>query len=73
MKRTKAAPAGPGGTSKHTELQPPEVTEQKGDLLIRELWQQETDSVHAMHVVNTDALMHRTKDPEKCLPEAELG
>ena len=26
-----------------------------------------------MHVVNTDALTHRTKDPEKCLHEAERG
>ena len=24
-----------------------------------------------MHVVNTDALTHRAKDPEKCLHEAE--
>ena len=27
MKRTKAAPAGAGGTSKHAQVQPPEVTE----------------------------------------------
>ena len=26
-----------------------------------------------MRVVNTDALMHRKKDPEKCLHEAERG
>ena len=44
-------------------MQPLEVTEQKGDLLIHDLWQQETDSVHNMRFVNTDALAHRTKDP----------
>ena len=26
-----------------------------------------------MHVVNTDAKSHMTKDPEKCLHEAERG
>ena len=73
VKRTKAAPAGAGGTRNHAEVQPPEVTEQKGDLLIRDLWQQGTDSVHNMRVVNTDALTHRTKEPEKCLHEVERG
>ena len=73
MKRTKAAPAEAGGTRKHTEVQPPEVTEQKGDLLIRYLCQQGTDSVNDMSVVNTDALTHRTKDLEKSLHEAERG
>ena len=52
---------------------PPEVTEQKGDLLIRELWQNGTDSVHNMHVINTDAKSHMAKSPEKCLHEAERG
>ena len=51
----------------------PEVTEQKGDLLIRDLWQQGTDSVHDMRVVNTDALTYLEKAPEKCLHEAEKG
>ena len=73
MKRTKAAPAGAGGTRKHAEVQPPVVTEQKGGLLIRDLCQQETDSVHNMRVINTDALTYRTKDPEKCLHKAEQG
>ena len=73
VKRTKAAPSRAGGTRKHAEGHPPEVTEQKDDLLIRYLWQQGTDSVHDMHVVNTDALTHRTKDPEKCLHKAVQG
>ena len=73
VKRTKAATAGAGGTITQSEVQPPEVTEQKADLLIRDLWKQGTDSVYNMHVVNTDTLTHRKKDPEKCLHEAERG
>ena len=71
MEKRKATPAGAGGNTNHTVVQPPEVTEQKGDLLISELWQQGTDSVHDMRVVNTDSPMHRTKDPKRCLHEAE--
>ena len=51
----------------------PEVIEQKGDLLIRDLWQQGTDSVQDMPVVNTDAQSYVQKTPEKCLHEAERG
>ena len=48
-----------------------ESTEQKGNLLIRELRQNGTDSVHNMGVVNTDTKSHLAKTPEKCLQEAE--
>ena len=41
--------------------------EQKGDLLIRDLWKNGTDSVHEMSVVNTDDKSHMAKDMEKCL------
>ena len=51
----------------------PEVTEQKGDLLIQDLWQQGTDSVHDMLVVNTDTLSYVCKSLEKCLHEAKRG
>ena len=54
-----------------TEDTPPEATEHKGDLLIRDLWQNGTDSVHAMLVVNTDDKSYREKSPDKCLEEAE--
>ena len=37
---------------------PIEAIKQKGDLLIRELWHNGTDSVHNMRVVNTDAKSH---------------
>ena len=73
VKRTKATPAGAGGKTNHAVVQPPEVTEQKGNLLIRELWQQGIDSVHNMWFVNTDAPMHRGKDPARCPHKAERG
>ena len=38
VKRTKAAPAGANGDIVQKIAQPPEVTEQKGNLLIRDLW-----------------------------------
>ena len=47
--------------------------EHKGDLLIRDLWQDGTNSVHVMHVVNTDNMTHAVKTPEDCLQEAERG
>ena len=50
-----------------------EVTEQKGDLLIRDLWQQGTNSVHNMRVVNTDILSYVKKTPEKRLHKDERG
>ena len=49
------------------------VTEQKGNLLIRDLWKNGTDSFHDMCVVNTDAKSHMTKAQEKYLQEAERG
>ena len=48
-----------------------EATEQKGDLLISDLFQNGTDGVHGMRVVNTDAKSHLAKTLEKCLQEAE--
>ena len=38
VKRTKAKQAGPSGIT-DTEDTPPEATEQKGDLLLRDIWQ----------------------------------
>ena len=45
--------------------------ELKGGLLIRELWTQRTDSIHNMHVVNTDETSYQFKNPEKCLKTVE--
>ena len=74
MSRTKPKPAGSNLTKSTDETTAvPEVTEQKGDHIIRDLWQQGTDSVHDMRVVNTDALSYVRKSPEKCLHEAERG
>ena len=73
VKRMKATPAGDSGKTEQAGAPPPEVTEQKGDLLIRDLWQNEMDSVIGMRVVNTDSKYHMSKDLEKCLQEAERG
>ena len=74
MSGMKPIPAGSNITNPTRETTAaPEVTEKNGDLLIRDLWQQGTDSVHEMRVVNTDALYHVRKTPEKCLHEAERG
>ena len=74
MSRTKPTPAG-STKPKPTRETPaaPEDIDQKGDLLIRDLWKYGTDSVHDMRVVNTDALSYLKKAPEKCLHEAEKG
>ena len=69
-KKTKANPAGPSGII-DTEDTPTEATEQKGDLLLRDLWQNWTDSVHNICVVNTNAKSYWEKSPEKCLEDAE--
>ena len=63
MKSPKTAPYGANRNISPSVAQPPEVTEQKGDLLIRHLWQQGTESVHDMCFVNTDAPTHQKKDP----------
>ena len=39
--------------------------------MIRDLFQNGTDSVHGMSVVNTDAKFHLAKTPEKFLQQAE--
>ena len=72
MKRTKATPDGDSGTTDQAGALEPEVTEvteHTGDLLIRDLWQDGTSSVHDMCVVNTDAKSHMAKAPEKSLQE----
>ena len=74
MSRTKPKPAGSKLTTpSDATTAAPEVTEQKSDLIIRDLWQQETDSFHDIRVVNTDALSYVRKLPKKCLHEAERG
>ena len=48
-----------------------EEGEEKGDLLIQDLWTQGTDSIYDMCVVNTDAVSHQSKTPEKYLESTE--
>ena len=72
MKRTKAQTAGPRDSTTPGDTLP-EATEQKGDLLIRYLWANGTDSVHDMRVMNTDAKSYWERSPERFLEEAERG
>ena len=68
VKRPKAQPS--GNTSSQSKSNT-EVTEQKGDLLIRGLCQNGIDSVYGMHVLNTDTKSYLVKTPEKCIQEEE--
>ena len=61
VKRPKAKPA----KYKYKQSTPQlEATEQKGNLLICDLWQNGTDSVYDMHVVNTDTKSYLERTPE---------
>ena len=51
----------------------PESIEQKGNLLIRDLYQNGTNSVHYMRVMNTDTKSHLSKTTYKCLQGADRG
>ena len=71
VKRPKENPSRSKATTVPASTPPLEATEHKGDLLIHELWQNGTDSVHGMGVVNTDAKSHSANTPEKFLQELE--
>ena len=43
------------------------TSEQKGYMLVHDLWQIGTDSIHDMCVVNNDSLYHQNKLQYKCL------
>ena len=60
----KAQPAGSLHNNQPVAL---EKFQHKGYLLIRDLWNIWTDSIHDMFVVNTEALYHWNKSTEKCL------
>ena len=44
-----------------------EEKDEKGDLLIQDIWTQGMDSIHGMCAVNTDANSYQSKTQEKCL------
>ena len=48
-----------------------EAMEQKGGCLIWDPWNNGTDSVHEMRVMNIYAKFHSAKTTEKCLQEAD--
>ena len=64
VKSPKAKPARSSGSNKPMDT-PPEATEQKGDLLLRDLCQNGTDSFHNMRVVNNDAKSYWENSPER--------
>ena len=71
VKRLKEKLANITGKTVPYNALPLEVTEQKGDLLICDLWHNVTDSIHNMRVVNTYSKSYSAKPTEKCLQEAE--
>ena len=71
VNRTKAIPAGDSRNNDQAGGPLPEVTDQKGNFLIRDIWPNGTDSVQDMCVMNTDAKSHMKKYPKRCLQEAE--
>ena len=71
MKRSKENPSRIKGTTVLDVMPPIGAMEQKGDLLIRDLWQNGTDSLHDMRIVNIDAKSYSAKTLEECLQEAE--
>ena len=71
MKRPKEKPTRTTGTTVLENVPPSEAMVHKGDLLIRDLWQNGTDSLHNMRVVNKYSKSHSDKPTEKCLQEAE--
>ena len=71
MKRPKAKLARTKGTTTTDDTPKLEAMEHKGELLIHELWQNGTVSVHDMRVGNTYAKSHLAKIPEECMQEAD--
>ena len=67
----KGNPARSKATTVTAATPPLEATEYKGGFLIRDLWENGTDSVHGMRVVNIYAKSHSENTPEKFLQEAE--
>ena len=50
---------------------PSEKGGEKGDILIQDLWTKETDVIHDMRVMNTDAVSYQSKTPKKFLETSE--
>ena len=73
VKRPKENLAGSKNTKSTASTPLLETTEKRGDILIRDLWKNGTNSVHDMRIMNTDAKSHSAKTLEKCLQEAERG
>ena len=71
MKRKKSNQSRYKATKTTASTPPLEATEQNRDILICDLWNNGTDSVHDMRVMNRYAKSHLAKTPKKNLQEAE--
>jgi hypothetical protein len=58
-------------TTKNGSIKPAVDTEDRGDVLIRSLWEKGTDCMFYVRVKDTDATYYRNKDPQKVLEAAE--
>ena len=67
LKRPKYRPVSTSGPTDRDGAPPAEAMEQKGDLLIRDLWHNGTEYVYNMRVLNTDAKTDAMKTPDNCL------
>ena len=70
VKRPKEKPTRTTDTTVLDNTPPREGTVHQCNLLIRDLWQNGTISVHDMRVVNTDTNSNLAKTTEKCLQES---
>ena len=71
LKTLKEKTARTTGTNDRENALSLDFMEQKGDLLIHDLYQNDTESSHDMRVVNTNAKYHSAKPPDNCLKVVE--
>ena len=55
----------PAGSPQNNSSVATENSDQKGDLLIRNLWKRGADIIHKMRVVNNETLYHHNKSREE--------
>ena len=53
------------------EAPSPEEGEEKGGILIQNLWTQGTESIHDIRVMSTDAVSYQSKTTKKCIETAK--
>ena len=68
---TSGAVQGGGQRQRKRERHRGTAGEQKGYLMIWDVWTQGMGSIHDMHVVDTDAVLYQSQTPDKCLETDE--